>query len=435
MAQKRITFLSGVLILILFFTACSSPKIQAPAETAPIETLPATPTRVEVDTPYPTEEIIRGTISIRHSWNDEHLPILVAIIKNFQAYYPNVMFDVLNIPSDALLDRYLLDTREGLGPTILFGPAEWGPPLFEEGLIANLHPYFQSSFLEMLNQPALESVRIAENLIGLPYLISGVVLYRNKDIVTITPQNFTELVTLAQTSTQGANVGAFLERSFFYSGAHLNGLGGQLIDQNNLPGFNNGKGVEWLRLLKDFEQAGAVNFFSDADLERFKQGTVGWIIDGTWNYRSLADAIGPEKLVIDQWPTYGNGRLSGYVTAENVYLSAKVSGDDQRAAVKFIEYMLSSEAQTLLIGTGRIPASVLASPTDPVYGTLVQQAMTALGQGTAYPVTPDISIYSMEMDVALRDYFSGNLTPEEVLQNAQDRILADLAKQNPTPAP
>ncbi len=81
-----------------------------------------------------------------------------------------------------------------------------------------------------LNQPALEAAKLDNKLVGLPYSIQGVVLYRNKDIVTLAPDNFDDFVTLAQTASQGDVVGAFLERSFFYSGGHLVGLGGQLID-------------------------------------------------------------------------------------------------------------------------------------------------------------------------------------------------------------
>ncbi len=70
---------------------------------------------------------------MKRSW-----PVLAQIIKNFQAIYPDVLFDVLYVPVDNLQARYIQDTEEGIGPTLLMGPAEWGPALFESGLVTDL---------------------------------------------------------------------------------------------------------------------------------------------------------------------------------------------------------------------------------------------------------------------------------------------------------
>ncbi len=226
---------------------------------------------------------------IRHSWEEDKLPVLAAIIKSFQSYHPDVMFDVLYVPPELLLERFIADSSEGLAPDLLLGPADWGPELFQQDLLADLNADISSSLLNSLNPAALESARVDPALIGLPYSISGVVLYRNKDVITIQADNFNELVTLAQTSTQGATIGSYLERSFFYSGGHLIGLGGEFIDLNGLPAFNNGQGIAWLELLKAFDQAGPTNFFGDADLDRFKLGEIGWIIDGSWNLPQLSE--------------------------------------------------------------------------------------------------------------------------------------------------
>ncbi len=183
--------------------------------------------------------------------------------------------------------------------------------------------------------------------------------------------------------------------------------------------------------MKKFEEAGPTDFYSDADLERFKLGKVGWIIDGTWNMHSLADAIGADKLAIDPWPTYQDGRLAGFVTAENVYLSAKAQGDDQIASLRFIEYLLSPEAQTLLADAKRIPAARTITPTDPEYGSLVLQAITAMAHGATYPIAPEINTYGTNLDISLRSYFEHNAPADQALQGAQDAIQAVLA-QNPT---
>jgi ABC-type glycerol-3-phosphate transport system substrate-binding protein len=388
-------------------------------------------------TPFPTEVIIRGTVSIRHSWDETQLPVLAQIIKNFQAIFPNVLFDVLYVPLDNLRARYVQDTQDGIGPTLLLGPAEWGTELFKSGLVTDLSTLVSDNLVATLNQPAVGAAKLENKLIGLPYSVQGVVLYRNKDIVTLPPNNFDDFITLAQTATDGDVIGAFLERSFFYSGGHLTGLGGQLMDQDGLPTFNNEKGLEWLGLLKKFEDAGPTDFYTDADLERFKQGKVGWIVDGTWNMHSLVEAIGVNKLAIDPWPSYTDGQLAGFVLADNVYLNAKAHGDDQTATLRFIEYLLSPEAQTLLISANRIPAARMVTPTDPEYGILTLQAINAMAHGATYPVTSEINTYNTNLDISLRSFFERSVSPEQALESAQDAIQAVLAQNQTgvTPVP
>jgi ABC-type glycerol-3-phosphate transport system substrate-binding protein len=419
-------------------TLSSNPVSTEEAETDLQTSTPAPPaTPFTPSTLFPTEAIIRGTVSIRHSWDETQLPVLAQIIKNFQAINPDVLFDVLYVPVDNLRARYVQDTQDGIGPTLLLGPAEWGPELFKSGLVADLSTLVDDNLVATLNQPALEAAKLDDKLVGLPYSIQGVVLYRNKDIITLPPNTFDDFVTLAQTATQGDIIGAFLERSFFYSGGHLAGLGGQLMDTNGSPAFNNEKGLEWLELLKKFEDAGPTDFYTDADLERFKQGKVGWIIDGTWNMHSLAEAIGADKLAIDPWPSYKDGQLAGFVMSDNLYLNAKAQGDDQTATLLFIEYLLSPEAQTLLAGANRIPAARTVTPTDPVYGALTLQAITAMAHGASYPITPEINTYSTNLDISLRSFFERSASPDQALQSAQAAIQAVLAQNqaNATPTP
>jgi ABC-type glycerol-3-phosphate transport system substrate-binding protein len=188
-------------------------------------------------------------------------------------------------------------------------------------------------------------------------------------------------------------------------------------------------------LLREFEKAGPTNYFTDQDLDYFKLGRIGWVIDGTWSLDDLAEAIGQDKLAIDLWPTYLDGRLSGYVTAENLYLNPQVSGSELLAAQKFIEYFLSPDAQNRLAEVGRIPAISSASFADPARGSLLAQAMAALAGGTTYPVVPEMTLYNINMDIALKSIFEEGVPPEQALKTAEEAILAGLGQGQATPTP
>lgn len=427
-----------LIALTLFVNACSGQNSQVTVTERGQDETPgivATIPQTLSPSPTPTGFEVKGTVRIWHSLDETQIPALAQIQSDFNFQYPDVLFDVLYIPSADLRPRYEVETRQGSGPTLLMGPGVWGPELFDENVIADLNGLIEEDLEIGLNQPALGAVQYKGSLIGLPFAIQGVVLYRNKDIITIEATTFDELVSLGQSSTFGEDVGAILERSFFYSGAHLNGIGGNLMDEDGLPAFNNVQGINWLQLLRDFEDVGPTNYLTDEDLERFMSGNIGWIIDGTWNLDQLAESIGPENLAIDVWPTYQSGTLSGYVRAENVYLNPQLNEDDLVANLKFVEFLLSPESGVRLAEAGYIPAARDTQMEDPVKGPLITQAMAALANGTTYPVTPLMEIYNVNMDIALRSYFEDGLSASNVLQTAQEAIIAEIAAMQVTETP
>jgi maltose-binding protein MalE len=398
---------------------------------SPLSTAERTPTLI----PTPTDVVIQGTITLWHSWDESELPALVQVIADFQNIYPNVLFDVLYIPDEVLRGRFEEEARAGGGPTLLLGPAQWGPALYDAGLLSDLTQLAEEQMLANINQAAFEAVQYKDAIIGLPHTIQGVVLFRNLNIVPDSARTYEELIVLANSSTREDKVGAMLERSFFYSGAHLNGIGGRLMDNDGLPVFIDEKGEEWLDLLIKFEQVGPTDYYTDQDLVFFNEEKVGLIIDGTWNMLSSAETIGYNKFVIDPWPAYGDGALSGYVLSNNIYLSTRITEDQQRASWKFMQYLLSPEAQTILVEIDHLPSVEGVHISDPAKGRLLTQVMSALSEGVTYPVNPRFEAYSIPMDIAIKQVLEEGASPAEALQIAHDSILISISEMEITPTP
>jgi arabinogalactan oligomer/maltooligosaccharide transport system substrate-binding protein len=407
--------------------------VQTPTQTLTPTSQPG-PTETPVASPTPNPAGTSSTITIWHSWDESQRPALLRRIDAFQQQNPDIQFDVLYIPAIDLRSAYEEAAAEGAGPSILIGPAEWGPELFRAGWVSDLSEMADAQLLDTLNLAALEAGSIGENLIGLPLHLEGVVLYRNSAIISTIPASFDELVNSAQRATRGETVGAVLERSFYYSGGHLYGLGGKLLESpGGGPAFYNPTGVAWLNLLQSFERAGPTEYLTDADLEQFEAGRVGMIIDSTTNRDRLADSLGAGNLHIDPWPIYGDGALSGFIQAENIYLSSAQTGprlfeDGQQAAWKFIEFFLSPESQNALASVGMIPSLNGA----PVVGLLdridtqdplIREAMIAFSGGAAYPINPELAVYTAPMDMALRSVFFQDANPEAALASAYEMVL------------
>lgn len=413
-----------ILISGFLLVSCNQTNSNLVPTPTQISTPDPTETATEKPSPTPTESVLQGTVTIWHTWDDDELSILLQIIDDFNNLYPEVHFDVLYIPFDDLLERYELSSTQYRAPAILIGPDWWGPRLYDAGTIADLSNLVDESWLDTFNPASLGLVRYHQSLIGLPYSIRGVVIYRNQSIIPTPVEDFEELVTIAQNATTGDKIGAVLERSFFYSGAHLFGLGGNLMDENKQPAFNDDKGLAWLQLLDTFEEAGPTEFNSDYDVELFKENRVGFLIEGTWRRESLLEAVGSENLAIDPWPSHKDGQLSGFVQSRNLYLNPRILNESSGAVWKFCKFFLSAEYQLQWADLGHIPALLELEVEDP----LISQAMTALAGGTPYPTIPEMYIYATNMDNLLMSVFLGGVSPELALNEASERIQETLSE-------
>ena len=430
--MKRFTnlILAGLLLILAGLAACSG---EAPFQPGIASATPTVAAPLPTATPQPTAtpDITQGTVTIWHSLNDSDIATLVEVIADFQNQYPDSQFDVLYLPENIILERYKMAVQEGSGPSILLGPASWAPELAANGLVADLSSWLSAELAERVNSGALESGKAGAFQAGLPYSLDGVVLYRNQNVIPDAPQTWDDLVSQARAVTEGEQIGAFLDRGFYFSGAHLEALGGDLMNPDGTPAFNSEKGLEWVSLLQSYEDAGPTDFLTEQDVERFQLGQVGFMIGQSGIREALADQLGSQNLAIDPWPAYADSRMAGYLTSNLVYLNPLSGPEKQELAWMFAEHMLSPEAQARLAMIGRIPSVLDAPVEDP----LIIQAVTALAGNFPYPADPNIELYRTALDTALQAIFSGAAAPEAALQEAATVIQEALAGVQATPSP
>jgi len=373
-----------------------------------------------------------SSVIIWHSWGSAETTALQSIIQSFQRLYPTVTFSLQYIPQDDLYNSYAGAASIGQGPSLLLGPSNWGPDLYNEKLITNLDTYVPSNYLVNINPVALSSGEYKDSLISLPLSQHGLLMFRNISLISTPPTSMDELKALSLEATHGGIVGSYLERGSYFSSPAIIGLGGLLMDENGYPAFNDEYGLEWLDLLGAYDDAGAVTFNTNWDLEKFKQGRVGIIIDGSWNTSVLAQSIGIDNLAIDPWPTYGTGHMSGWVETDSIFLNPNTTSDNRFAALSFMGYLLDPTVQMYLAEVGHIPTVTTTQPRD----KFITQAMVAFLNGVPYPITVDdkvLSIYRNELDNAIRGVFSHGIDPESALQTAEDNITRALSGMETVP--
>ncbi len=389
------------------------------------ELSPGTPEEspTELPPPVPLSPPPAGSsITIWHSWGAAETEKLQEVIQSFKRLFPDVTFKLIYIPLDDLLGAYQAAAYFGQGPSLLLGPSNWGPVLYEAGLIVDLDPFIPDDYLRNINSNAIASGYYHKALISLPLSQRGMVMFRNTAVISKAPSSFDELIKMSQQVTHGGVVGTYLERGSYFSAPNIIGLGGNLIDSAGNPAFNDTFGLEWLNLLTAFDEAGAVTFNTNRDLEMFMRGRVGIIIDWSMNISMLARVIGMDNLAIDPWPTFGTGHLTGWVEADSIYLNANVSSNDRFAALTFIGYLLDPNVQMHLAEVGHIPSVSTTQPRD----RLIQEAMIAISDGVPYPNSVDrdvLSLYWNELNMAIRNVFEREVNPSDALKVANDNII------------
>lgn len=405
MIKKFWTLLGAMLILAMALTACGGAA-----------------TKVATDVVAEAPADLTGTISIWHSLKEGEIEGMNAAIASFQAANPNVKFDQLFIPDDDKRGKFETAASTGEGACILIGSADWGPAFYDAELVSDMTPLVTKEFLDGINQAALNSVRFKDALVGLPLGLKGVVMYRNSSIVSEAPTSFDDLVAKAKAATSGDVVGASLERGPFFAFAHLGALGGGLMDANGDPTFNNETGVKWLTMLNRFTEAGPAEINTDNDVNLFKAGKAGMIIDGSWNANDLAAAVGAENLKVDPWPS----DMSGYVQNDNLYLNSNTTDADKAACVAFMKHMLSKDTQAAIAeaNKGFIPAALGVEVTDELRQSLVK----AFGDGFAFPVIPEMGAYWGPMETAIRTVVDQGGDPAAALAQAQTDVEAKIVE-------
>lgn len=360
-------------------------------------------------------QAVSGKIILWHSLKDTETAGLNTIIENFKVENPDTEFEVLFVPFDDLRNKYETAAATGGGPDLLIGGDDWGPPMYDALLIADVSDVDVSD----INEAAMNVGSYKDVQVGLPYVLKGVVLYRNQSIIAEPAGSFAELKDAAEAATSGDTYGALLEIGAFFSFGHLYGLGGALMTPEGDPAFNTAEGVAWLEMLQDFKALGADNWYNDNDINLFKEGKVGWVIDGTWNLGDFSNSLG-DDLVIDPWPT----NMSGFVQTGMIYLNANTTGDNLAAAKAFMGYLLSAESQAAFYEADGafIPSNTTVEVTDP----LRNQALEAFSGGTGWIVIPEMGAYWGPTETAILSVLEGEAEPAGSLVAAEEAVNAAL---------
>ena len=387
-------------------TITSEPAVTTePVATAtPLATKTAMPTIELSVTPTP----LSGNVVLWHSWAPEERAVLNRILASFQQKNPEIALEELYIPFNQIREQFEVAVLSGNAPTIILGTLEWGSPFLTDGYIQDVAPLLSSETLNRVHPTLLSGSMLDGQMVGLPYAGKGVVLYRNSQLIPEPLNSFDDLLALDEDLYD-------LEQGLYYSAGTLLGMGGQLTDADGRPAFNTSTGEAWLNRVRQFNDGQS---YGDADLTAFENGTIGLVVDGTWNGDRLARGIGAENLQIDPW----FDGMAGFIFSDLAMLTTQVPAEDMAANVALITHFLIPQGQIGLLEVGRVPAVTDVTIDKP----FAQQILTALESGVLYPMQPELDFYWVPLSEAIDFVVTRNGDPSVALQRAEDTINAQL---------
>jgi maltose-binding protein MalE len=379
-------------------------------------------------------------------WEDESddgAVVLDELAVAFMEENPDILVKRVHFSTEDLRSQYRLAVLEGKPPELVRGAGELAGPFGELEIVRPLEGLLSQSTLDRFFPGALMAARIRGRLWGVPDNYgSQLMLIYNKRLVKDVPADSDGWVAQLKALTdpsQGQYGLVYDLKEPYWLIPWLGGFGGWPLDESNRPALASEPMVHALQFLQDLKLVHMVvppdaNY--EAAYELFTRGKAAYVIDGVWNldrYRGAGVDLGVTAL-----PRVARTGLfpSPLTLGKYWFMSKDAEGDQLDAAVKFVEFMTSAEAQEAWASkTGRLPSSREAAGSeiiiqDPITSGSVNQ----LSKGRGLQSVPEMYCAWDAMRVPLAEVMDGTSTPAEasqVMQSDAERCIADMNAEEP----
>lgn len=413
----------GMVFIFGLMASCQSEVTQpaprlTPQMTSTPSPLPSPTEMIITPEPSPTRPpVVQGQVSIWVDWTHQELTALYPHLETFQERFPDIQISVSYFPSDELLDRFRDAAEKGEEPTILIGPSAWTEQFIEDGFVRVIHGRVTEEFMDSILPVAWEGLKYNQSIFGLPFSMEGIVLFRNRDLISESPESLGDLVNLTKELEGEDQIGIRLDLGFLNTGAFLKACEGELLGADRELALTLKAGQCWLEIIQQWRLAGPVTLNTDKDLDNFEAGLAAWLVDGTWNSARIMEAIGVEQMAIDQWPTYSPTEieLTGYAWSRNIFFGVSSKDQDFDAAWILARFLLTPDVQAdFAVSTFGKHTPVLKSVPSEV--RWFQELMSAMATNIALPRFPEFSIFIEHLETAADDVGRRGYNPYFVIR-------------------
>ncbi len=426
--KKSLALLAALIMVLSVLTACATqatPAAEATATEAPAATAEVTATEA------PAEP---ETIVFWHTYSEgEEQIFLNEIVPAFEAANPGITVDAVRMPVDGLQQQVITAASGDAAPDVMRMDITWVSQLGKLGALEPLTGYEGFSAIKdgALNAP-METNYNAGDYYGLPLNTNTTAAVWNMDFlkacgVTEAPKTLDELVALAKQYNDPANEKWVFTIGGTYTWAMLPyfwSLGGNITneDYSVATGYlNSDASIAALDTIASWYKDGVISPAIIGEQPDawggMSGGNYAMISEGPWFFSSNTTTFETQATVM---PSGSAGGIS-IVGGEDIVMFA--GSAHKTAAWKFMQYMLSDEAQLAMTKAGMIP--VMKSAMDQVDTSATPYLAAYLKQlESAKPRTP--SANWGQIDTILGQSFETVIRGEATAKDALDAAAAQI---------
>lgn len=413
MKKSQWFFWPLLLIAVLVIAGCGAapqPADEKPAE-QPAAEKPAAE-QPAAEKPAVSEPT---TISIWHGYIETEEKVFSQAVADFMAANPDVKIEMLAVPFDELQNKFQTEVAAGGGPTLITGPQDRMAGYAEAGLLAEIDG--SAAFVSSLVPAAVEGGKVGGKLVGLPINNKVVALFYNKSKVQTPPADFDDL--LKQAEANGLAITADWFHNYMWGPA----FGAKFLDENQKVVLDSPEGAKAYAYLKQIcESKGVTCDANDGDMDTlFRQGQAAFRIQGPWASGDAIKDLGAENVGVMAIPSIpGAGAPRPWNQSEMISMNVDATPEQVAAAMKFIEYLTSTEVQgTFLKEANWIPAnSSVDTSINPVVGGFLAQVPNS----DPFPVVKELGATWDPMADAITKILEDVSPPEQALSEAASLI-------------
>lgn len=335
----------------------------------------------------------RTTLLFWHAWPSPEQHILARLVERYNQTHTDTQIILQAMPLSSITDELRTAALVGSGPHMVLLQSHTIGPLAEDGLLLPLdETLVGTDERERLLTTAVEAAVVQHDstaqLYGLPLSFNTLVLYYHTGAFETLPETTDMLLNSAHTAASADEQtpvwGMAYTLSIDKTMAYLPAFGGQVLNAEGevVLGSEGRAGTErWLQWLLDLQQDSRILARSDSIAvdSALKAQEAFMTFDWTYalsGYRALwGDHLGVAPL--PNLSATGEAARP-YVQSDVLSINAQITDEvQQEAALDFMRYLLSEDAQQALLEVGRQP--VLRS-VDLAGDTLELQAARAFRQ-------------------------------------------------------
>jgi multiple sugar transport system substrate-binding protein len=385
-------------------------------------------------------------VTIWHGINPpENRDIFDDLVAEFNRDNRDIQVESLYIGQpDGQLPKILAATVSNSPPDLLWFVAQLTGQLAQFDALLPLEDWLRRSSIEKeIDRAMFASMELDGHIYSIPFATNNTAIFYRPSLfkaagILRLPETWTELKSAAERLTQDTNNDGRVDRhglslslgkgewTVFAWLPFIFGAGGELINNNNLPNIVNEGTIAALEFGRDLVNNKLAILSAPErgyELDNFINGKVAMQVTGPWTLGQLRST----KIDYGVFPIPKLTKKAAVMGGENLFLF-KTNSKREKAALRFLEYVLSENFQTQwALKTGYLPINIKSQQSEEYQqfvekNPAVKVFLEQMKYARSRPIIPKYSRLSENLGRAIEASLLNQKSPQAALAESQERL-------------